>query len=567
MTSAVLLASLAVACASSPPPSTGASAEPAAPGSTITGNYLAARHARAAGEETDAAAFLLAALKGAPDDPVLLSRAYVVLTLDGRVPEAVEVARRLLVVDQGAALAHVVVAVGDIHAGRFKAAAERLHAIPSSPLSTFLVPTLLAWTELGAGDKPAAMASLAGLQSNPALATLYHVHAAWLTDTAGDGAASLTHVQAAVDAQPEPWLRLAELGGGIYERAGRPDDARALYGRYLDQHPDSQLLAPALARLDKGGARPERDIVTARDGAAEALFDSAGIAGRQNNRETALALGRLGLFLRPDFPPLQILVADMLDQSERYAEANRLYESIDPRHPLATTAQLGVARNLDRMERFDDAEAMLRRMAAERPDDPEPLGELADSLRRREKFAEAAAVYDEAITRVQPLQPRHWRLLYARGIALERSKQWQRAEADFLKALEFEPEQPYVLNYLGYSWVEQGRNLERAETMIRKAVELRPNDGYIVDSLGWVLYRLGRPQEAVEPMERAVELKPEDPVINDHLGDVYWAVGREREARFQWQAALASNPEPELKETLRRKLTEGLVREANAETR
>ncbi len=186
-------------------------------------------------------------------------------------------------------------------------------------------------------------------------------------------------------------------------------------------------------------------------------------------------------------------------------------------------------------------------------------------LRRHERFAEAVEAYDQAVARIGTLQPRHWRLLYARGIALERSKQWPRAEADFLKALEFEPDQPFVLNYLGYSWVEQGQNLEKAEAMIRKAVELQPHDGYIVDSLGWVMFRLGRHDEAVVHLERAVELRPEDAAINDHLGDAYWAVGRQREARFQWQAALDNDPEAELKTAIERKLAERPLRAASAE--
>ena len=387
-----------------------------------------------------------------------------------------------------------------------------------------------------------------------------------MADAAGDREEALKRARAVVAAQPEPWLRLAELAGGIYERAGEKTEAEALYKKYLDTHPDSRLLSPALARL-RTGQRPERDIVSARDGAAEALFDAAGILARQNNREFALALGQLGLYLRPNFPSLQILVGDMLESSERFEQANKIYRSIDQKQPLALTARVGMARNLDRKDRFADAEAMLRKIAAERPDDPDPLDELGDILRRREKYAEAVEAYDQAAARIGPLQPRHWRLLYARGIALERTKQWPRAEADLLQALTFEPDQPFVLNYLGYSWVEQGQNLDKAEAMIRKAVELRPTDGYIVDSLGWVLYRLGRHDEAVVQLERAVELKPEDPVINDHLGDAYWQVGRRREARYQWTTALADKPEPELKAAIEQKLERGLPREASAEAR
>lgn len=538
---------------------------PVVPGPTVTGNYLAARHARIEGAEADAATFLLAALQKAPDDPVLLGRTWLVLTLDGRVGEAVEIARRYLKVEDNAPLAHIVVAVGDIHAGRFGPAVERLTSIPQSPLSSFLVPILKAWAELGAGHRDKAFASLEKLRGNAATAPLFEVHAAWLADAAGDSPAALAYARAALKAQPEPWLRLAMLGGGILQRAGHKDEAQALYDRYLEQHADSRLLEAALASL-KAGKPPARDIADARAGAAEALFDGAGIVGRQNsNRDTALALGQLGLYLRPDFPPLQILVGDMLENDERFADAIRVYQSIDRTDPLAVSARLGVARNLDRLDKFDEAQAALRQLAAEHPDDPEPYGELGDLLRKHERFAEAVEAYDQAVARTGPLQQRHWRLVYARGIALERSKQWTRAEADFLKALELEPDQPFVLNYLGYSWVEQGQNLDKAEAMIRKAVELEPTDGYIIDSLGWVLFRLGRQDEAVVQLERAVEIRPEDAAINDHLGDAYWAVGRQREARFQWEAALSSGPDPDLKAAIEQKLAERPLRSASAE--
>jgi tetratricopeptide (TPR) repeat protein len=561
---AALVSVMLAACDSEGGAEAEAASAPATAGMTVTGNYLAARHAHAEGD--DAAGFLMSALKKAPDDPVLLSRAYIALAIDGRVTESIDVARRLLEQDEDAALAHIVIAVGDMRAGRFEAAAKRLEHVPKSPLSTVLVPLLRAWAEFGSGRRDAAMKTLQQLEDDNPVAVLYDMHAAWMADAAGDRETALRHARAAVKAQPEPWLRLTELAGGIFERAGADAEAEALYKGYLVNHPDSRVLAPALARLHTS-QRPEREITGARDGAAEALFDGAGLVGRQNNRDLALALGQLGLYLRPDFPSLQVYLGDMLDSAERYARANKLYQSVDPKAPLALAARIAVARNLDRMDRFDESQAMLRQIAAEHPDVPDPLSDLGDILRRREKYVEAVAAYDQAIARVGALQPRHWRLLYARGISLERSKQWPRAEADFLQALEFEPDDPFVLNYLGYSWVEQGKNLDKAEEMIRKAVELRPSDGYIVDSLGWVLFRLGRHEEAVIHLERAIELKPEDPVINDHLGDAYWAVGRQREARYQWQTALASDPEPELKTAIEQKLEQRLPREASVEVR
>ena len=247
-----------------------------------------------------------------------------------------------------------------------------------------------------------------------------------------------------------------------------------------------------------------------------------------------------------------------MESENRREESNAVYRSLKPESPYAWTARLRVAANLDRVDRTDEAIALLATMGQERPDRPEPYINLGDIQRNHERFEEAVKAYDEAVKRIGALERRHWSLLYTRGIALERSQQWQRAEADFLAALEFEPEQPYVLNYLGYSWVDQGLHLERAQKMIERAVELRPNDGYVVDSLGWVLYRLGKFAGAVRELERAIELRPEDPIINDHLGDAYWRVGRRQEARFQWQRSLSLDPEDDLLSILKDKIKAGL---------
>jgi Flp pilus assembly protein TadD len=218
-----------------------------------------------------------------------------------------------------------------------------------------------------------------------------------------------------------------------------------------------------------------------------------------------------------------------------------------------------VATNLDSLDRGAEAIADLEAMTAERPTRPDPWVTLGDVQRGAQQWAAAAAAYDKAIELSDTPQARHWRLYYARGIAYERAQQWPRAESDFLKALELEPEQPYVLNYLGYSWVDQGINLSEALDMIESAVDQRPNDGFIVDSLGWAHYRLGDYREAVRHLERAVELEPDDPTINDHLGDALWQVGRAVEAEFQWRRALSLNPDEALAALIKAKLERGLV--------
>jgi len=189
---------------------------------------------------------------------------------------------------------------------------------------------------------------------------------------------------------------------------------------------------------------------------------------------------------------------------------------------------------------------------------------LGNILRGRKLFDECAKVYSKGIATIANPERPNWLIFYFRGICNERDKKWQDAEADLKQALKLFPDQPHVLNYLGYSWIDQGQNLDEGMRMIRRAVEQRPDDGYIVDSLGWAHYRLGAYDEAVKNLERAVELKPDDPTINDHLGDAYWKTGRALEARFQWSHARDLKPEPEDLDKIKKKLEIGLAEETSS---
>lgn len=527
----------------------------------VAGSYLAARHAQTEREEDAAASFYSSALKASPNDAMLYGRTITAKILAGQVGHAIRMAEELLRLDPDNDLAAFAVAVGRLHDGHPGEAESLLNRLPASNLFGVTGLLLRAWIMHARHDSTGASEALAVLQTIPAVAGLSHLHGAWMLDAAGSPGKAADKLAAVFANQPEPWFRLTELASAVYTRAGKADAAAEVQRRYVATHgSEAPLVGPVALRR---GVR-EAKVASLRDGTAEALFDAACVSARQNQREQALALGQLGLYLRPDFPALQLVVAELMESVDRLVDANRIYQAIDRTSPLSWIARLAAARNLGALDRFPEAEALLRAMAKERPTAAEPLIQLGDELRRLDRFAEAVQVYDQAAARIDSFDQRHWRLLYARGIALERTKAWDRAEADFLKALELEADQPFVLNYLGYSWVEQGKNLARAEEMIARAVELRSNDGYIVDSLGWVLFRQGHYVDAVEKLERAVELKPEDPVINDHLGDAYWAVGRKREARFQWRASLVRDPEPELRATIERKLSEGLtIREAS----
>ncbi len=528
----------------------------AEPGATITGNYLAARHAQYARDTKAAAEYYLEALKNDPDNADLLQRTFLILAADGHLDEALTLARRLLEQINDDSLSILALMSADVVNGRLKEANALLDRLPDSGISTFITPLLRAWLLAGEKKYDEAVTLLKERSSNEGLAILYGAHTALIDDIAGNTEAAETAYQTATDKRQAPNLRLTLLFGNFHERNGAWDKARAVYDAYSESHPGTTVLETAYKRLDSR-TKPPRDVRNARDGLAEALFSIAGSIRQQDSFETIL-LARLALYLREDFGLAKLLVAELLEGDGRLEDANAIYRDIERDAPFSWMTRLRIATNLDQMGKTDQAALELRTMARERTDRYDMLVSLGDIMRRHERYREAADAYADAKARISSIERQHWAMLYATGIAYERLKEWDKAEPAFLKALELEPGQPFVLNYLGYSWVEQGKNLKKARQMIEEAVEKRPTDGYIVDSLGWVLYRLGDLPGAVTQLERAVELRPEDPTINDHLGDVYWYVGRRNEARFQWNHALILDPDEELEEKIREKIENGL---------
>ncbi|MFV2092375.1 MAG: tetratricopeptide repeat protein, partial [Hyphomicrobiales bacterium] len=274
--------------------------------------------------------------------------------------------------------------------------------------------------------------------------------------------------------------------------------------------------------------------------------------------DLALIYLHMALYLRPDYPVAQFLIADILDRQRRLEKSNEMYATINDFSPLKREARIQRALNLDQLERTDEAKTVLDAIIAEDATDRSALESTANMLRSRMRYKEAEPYYSRAVALATHPGRADWRLYYSRAITYERLKQWPSAEKDFLKALELSPDQPLVLNYLGYTWIDQGVKLQRALKMVRKAVEQRPNDGYIVDSLGWAYFKMGRFEEAVQELERATELRADDAVINDHLGDAYWRVGRRLEARFQWSQVLELDPEEDQIDLIKEKLKSGL---------
>ena len=540
---ALLALTLLSACAANdlpPGPALGTAGADNAPARAAAfvprGSYGAYLAGRLAATETDteiAAREFLRALRSDPSAPELLNRAFVAALLDGR-PEAAELAKRLP--DNQAA--QLLLAGADAKAGRWEAAERRMRALPRQGAMQLLQPILIAWTQQGRGATDSALATLRPAVEGTRGRGIYTLHAGLIAEQAGRTEEAFRFYRIAEAEAGGPNLRVTQIVASLRFRQGETADAERQMQALAGVGDDYALVAPGLAR--QLSVAP---VATATDGLAEAYLAFAGLLRTQDASDFSLLLLRLSLDLRPDFTAARLQMADLLDGENHETTADAVLARVAASDPLAPAARLRRGMLAEQLGNSAEAVRILEGLAADFPDRPEPLARLGDLQRSQSKFADAAKSYDRAIQRLGTPDRRAWPLFYARAIARERSKDWAGAEADFLKALELSPDQPFVLNYLGYSWVEQGRNLPRARAMIEKAVELRPSDGHIVDSLGWVLFRLGDLPGAIRNMERAVELSPRDATINDHLGDVYWAAGRKREAEFQWRRALNLGPE------------------------
>jgi tetratricopeptide (TPR) repeat protein len=530
------------------------------------GSYLAARHAQQVRDYGHAAEFMNHALAEDPGNNDLVRRTFVLRVSDGRIAEALPLAQRIVQLDPANGLAQIVLLLQEVKAGNFDAAAQRARALPSEGAQRLAQPLLVAWCEMALKRPPQAMQALSGLDQLRGVEALKDLHTALLADYADRLEDAEQAYKKTLGDQARLTWRGVELAGNFYERHQRAEEARRLYQRLAEGDQGQVVVSSALARIAKGGV-PSRLIASPTDGIAEALFDLASVLDQRETLDASLIYAQLALDLRPDFPLAQLLIASIDEEQQHLADALARYRTVGAASPLGWTAQLRAASTLDQLERTDEAAVELNRMAAERPHDPEALVALGDILRGRNRFAEAALSYDAAIARVEHPEPRHWRLYYSRAAALERSGQWARAEVDLKHALELQPDQPLVLNYLGYSWIDRGENLDQGLKMVKRAVELRPNDGYIVDSLGWAYYRLGDFANATQLLEKAIELLPEDPTVNDHLGDAYWQAGRVVEARYQWRRALQFKPDADQAKMIEVKLDRGIVKPPAAATR
>jgi tetratricopeptide (TPR) repeat protein len=519
-------------------------------------DYLTGRTAQLDHDWATAGPAIRRAWESARDDQGLRHDALLLSISGGDFAGALQVARAIPADSSDAPLANFVQMLAEFAAGHYAAAQAKLTAEPSRGLvDRYLTPVLIAWCEVGRGHKAESIAALSALEQLGGIEVMRQLQTAMVYDALGDKAQAASVYDKILDGTPP--LHAIILAAQFYQRQGDTEKARKTIERIDADSSSASLRGEMLARLsDKSRIPPTPDP---RSGAADALFSiSASLIAEKQNDIAPLLYMQFALYLRPDFPSAQLLLSEIDQRWGRLDDAAAVLLGVNEKSELRSTAERLAMVVLDKAKEDDRALKVGQAAVKSHPADMDMLLSYADLLREKNKFPEAIAAYNTALSKILPTSNRKGLALYHRGIAYQQSHQWPQAESDLLAALQLRPDDPGLLNYLAFSWADQGVNLDRARTMLERAIQLVPDDGAIVDSLGWCMYRSGDYEEAIKQLERAVSLDANDATINDHLGDAYWRVGRQIEARSQWEKAERLSDDKALTEQIRTKLKDGL---------
>ena len=524
------------------------------------GAYLAARQASMDKDYTAAAKYFSRALAEDPDNPAIMESTVISHVSLGDIGRALPIARKIDEAGLKSQIAFMVLMADAVKRGDYGAVIDRIEA--GRGVGSLADGMVTAWIHLGQGDMKAALSGFDTVADQPGLRGFAIYHKALALASAGDFEAAERVFDGKSDGAMQRTRRGTIAWAQVLSQLGRHDEAVALiddaFGANLD--PEIQDLRN---RLGAGEQVPFSLVSGAVDGVAEVFYSLGQALKPDTSADYVLLYARISRYLNPAHVDATMMAAELLESLGRHEMAIDAYKAVPPGHPTHVMAEIGRTEALRQAGKPDAAIEALDQLARDNPDLPVIQVSLGDLYRDMERFEDAAAAYDRAIELYDGRDTDQWFVYYVRGISHERIGAWKKAEADFRRALDLNPDQPQVLNYLGYSLVEKRMKLDEALDMIERAVAARPDSGFIVDSLGWAYYRLGRYEDAVGPMEHAAELMPTDPVVNDHLGDVLWTVGRRQEARFQWTRALSlidrDNPSPDIDPArIRRKLEVGL---------
>ena len=514
--------------------------------------YLVSRFAQKHHDWNTAGYYINRLIQNGVDNAETLQRAMILAIGSGKTKDAINVAHLIKenYPEYSNTVVDVLFLVEALKEDNFETASTLFSEMPKDATMNFIGPFLQGWIDAGNGKM-----NISSLQNN----SIQLYHGILISDLLEDHTQIKKMIDKALKVEDITAHELERLAA-LYGHVGNKKKALELYDIILKQLPNDDNIKNKVAQLESDTAEPLFEkIKTARHGSAQAFSDIAKILHNEDNDETARVFAHIALYLAPDLTNTVFLLGRIYENNAQYDDAITAYKMI----PASSEkdfkrAQIAITDIYKDMERYEDALNHLEALS-KKYKDVDTIIRIGDLHRSQSNFGLALKSYDKAVKQLGDTLPNeYWHLHYARGISYEQTDNWKRAEEELKAALSYQPDHPYILNYLGYAWADQGINLPEALQMIKKAVQIRPSDGYITDSLGWVMYRTKDYHNAVKALERAVELLPYDPTVNDHLGDAYWQVGRRLEARFQWERAKNHTKDTKQIDGLSKKLASGL---------
>ncbi|OWV85032.1 tetratricopeptide repeat protein [Rhizobium sp. R693] len=536
---------------------------------SFSGAFLAARTADVDHDYETAIELYKKALQIEPGNPEIRQRLMISLLLNGDIKDGVKYANDLKGDPTVERITTIVRSMDAIRRGEFKTAESLLKYTGPNDLDRMMNDLLAAWARVGAGRGKDALAMVQKMKGPDWVGIFKSYNAGAIAVVNGDIRAARQNLNDAVldkdggATAPDTFMRAVMALARLEASQGNKQkalDAISVGDNLLPNYAPLNALRQSIEK----GEKQEQQIQTAKQGAAGVLFSIGGALNRDGAEDIVSLYLQTAKTLDPDSADTLVMLGGIAEKQEQMDRAIALYKQVPENSPMRRISELQLGLALAQGGKVEEARKHLQSLIASDPKDIRSYLAYGSVLSDAKDYVAMADNYDKAVEVLGPLPGKGaWTVFFQRGIAYERLKKWDQAEPNFRKALELNPDQPQVLNYLGYSWIDMNRNLDEGLAMIKKAVDLRPDDGYIIDSLGWAYFRLNRFDDAVEELEKAAQIKAGDATINDHLGDAYWRVGRKLEAVYQWNRALGSDPEASEIPKIKEKIANGLPQDTD----
>lgn len=529
---------------------------------TIYGTYLAGRVAHLRQDFGSAANYYIKSVNLGSVKPEIIGRTYLLLTSEGRISEAAQYAAQAKANGDKSSFINFVLMTDFLQKNQLSDAHKSLDDIKDKVYQSSVIPLFKAWIYAGENKPDEALKTLEILQNDPSLKSLYYMHSGMINDYFGRSEDARKHFDTIVENENlELSYRSLQIISNFYIRHNAKEKAAALVKKYFEKNSNARMLGELYVDIINADPVSEQKLInSAQKGEAEAIFN-IGTIFRGYQGDISQIFTALALYLNQEHDVAHISMADLFEQMQRLDKSAAEYEKITAKSPVYFMAQLKIASIYMMQKQNQKALQKLEDMLTQYPNDYQILFNLGEINRIMNRQAAAIKYYNKALNFIPESAKSDWTVYYALGMAYERNDQWQQAEEVLKKAVDVSNRHPFVLNYLGYTWLKHNKNANEALFMIFDAYRQNPEDGHIMDSLGWALYRMGRLEESIKVLERAAEYLPGNAIVCDHLGDAYWLVGRKDEARYQWQHALTLKEDAEElnKEEIRKKIADGLT--------